>query len=542
MATVVAAAVAATAPSSARAHAVLVDTSPANGAVLERAPERLRVRFDERVGLIPTSVRMYDSEAAQVEVGDPTQAVDGLVEVTVPEALPDDTYTVAWRVLSEDSHPIRGAFVFSVGEPVQGGVGVADRILDADAESAAVDFGLWLARFVGLAAILACVGGAAVLAFVVPSPDTRTRTVWLALGLSASVLVIVTFALISLTGVKVAGLGLLDVRDVTTAREVLETDFGKTWVVRALLALALAAVAFAASRRPSERWIVPSVLLASCIAVTPALSGHARVEGGLAIFSDAVHVAAAGVWVGGLAFLSLLLVEAGGRRWPLASQVVPRFSLLALVAVAAVLVSGTVSGILEVGSFGGLVDTTYGRVLLAKVALVVPLLGLGAYNRLVAVPALRAERDVPVLRRRFANVVGAELALMVVVVALTAVLVAEPPPKADAAVTVTREGEIGPYLYTLTVDPGRVGRNEIHVYVLEQTGQPAVVDEVALSATLAEPEVGPLELSTRPAGPGHAVSTRSDLPLPGVWSFELDVRKGDFDAWATTIDIPIGKD
>ena len=288
--------------------------------------------------------------------------------------------------------------------------------------------------------------------------------------------------------------------------------------------------------------MIPSLLLAFSIAVTPALSGHARVEGGLAILSDAVHVAAAGVWVGGLLFLSVLLVEAGAGRWSLAYSVVPRFSLLALVAVAAVLVSGTVNGIFEVGSLSALWDTTYGRVLLAKVALVVPLLGLGAYNRLVAVPGFRDERDEPALRRRFSSVVGVELALMVVVVALTAVLVAEPPPKADAAVVVTREGEIGPYLYTLTVDPGRVGRNEIHAYVLEPTGQPASVDEVAISATLAEPEVGPLELEMRPAGPGHVVATGSELPLPGVWSFRIDVRKGEFDTWDATTDILIRKE
>jgi copper transport protein len=510
--------------------------------VLERAPERLQLRFDERVGLIPTSLRMYDSDAGHVVLDDPSQTADGLVEVAVPETLPDDTYTVAWRVLSEDSHPIRGAFVFSVGEPVRGGVGVADQILNADAESPAVDLGLWLARFVGLAAILACVGAAAVLAFVVPWPNARTRGIWLTLGFAAASLALATVALISLTGVKVAGLGLAEVRELSTARSVLETDFGKVWLARALLALVLAVVALAAARRPSERWVVPTVLLAFSIAVTPALSGHARVEGGVAILADAVHVAAAGVWVGGLLALSILLVEAGGSRWSLAYDAVPRFSLLALAAVAAVLASGVVGGIVEVGSIGSLRDTTYGRVLLVKVALVVPLLVLGAYNRRVTVPAFRAERSEPALRRRFARVVAVELALMVAVVAVTAVLVAEPPPKAGAAVTVTREGELGPYLYTLTVEPARAGRNEIHAYVLEQTGQPAEVDEIALSATLADPEVGPLALETRPAGPGHVIARGAELPLAGRWTFQLDVRKGDFDAWSATTDIPIGKD
>ena len=57
--------------------------------------------------------------------------------------------------------------------------------------------------------------------------------------------------------------------------------------------------------------------------MTPALSGHARVEGTLGVVSDSVHVLAAGVWAGGLAFLALLLVEAGGDRWSLAARLCP---------------------------------------------------------------------------------------------------------------------------------------------------------------------------------------------------------------------------
>jgi copper transport protein len=260
------------------------------------------------------------------------------------------------------------------------------------------------------------------------------------------------------------------------------------------------------------------------------------------MLSDAVHVAAAGIWVGGLAFLALLLVEAGGNRWSLAVITIPRFSLLAVGSVVVVIVTGSLNGLIELGSIAALWDTTYGLVLLAKLALVLPLLGLGAYNNRVAVPTFRARRDDPGVRRRFSRAVGVELVVMVAVVAVTAVLVAEPPPSADAAVTVTREGQIGPYLYTLTVEPARVGGNELHTYVLEKTGQPAEVDEIVLSAVLASPDVGPLELETRPAGPGHVVATRADLPLPGAWTFQLDVRKGEFDAWSATTDIPIGKD
>ena len=130
---------------------------------------------------------------------------------------------------------------------------------------------------------------------------------------------------------------------------------------------------------------------------------------------------------------------------------------------------------------------------------------------------------------------------MVVVVGVTAALVAEPPAKAQAG-SITREGEVGPLLYTLTVEPALQGRNEVHAYVLEPTGQPAQTSEIGLEATLSAPEIGPLPLEATPAGPGHVLVTAAELPLPGLWTFRLDVRRGEFDEWTATTEIPIGKD
>ena len=134
---------------------------------------------------------------------------------------------------------------------------------------------------------------------------------------------------------------------------------------------------------------------------------------------------------------------------------------------------------------------------------------------------------------------------MVAVVGVTAVLVAEPPAKAQsvaAAGIVSRDGQVGPYRYTLTVDPAGTGPNEIHVYLLDSTGALAPVDEIAVSATLPAVDVGPLRFEATPAGPGHGIVTAAELPLAGDWRMQLDVRKGEFDQWSTTIDIPIRKD
>ena len=143
----------------------------------------------------------------------------------------------------------------------------------------------------------------------------------------------------------------------------------------------LAALALLRSATPRARARVGRVCARVGIAVTPALSGHARVAGPLAVVSDWVHVLAASAWIGGLVFVLRRAVASGGERWSLAARAVPRFSALAVVSVTALLVAGVVSGFLEVRSWSALWETTYGRLLLVKVALVLPVLALGCVQQ-----------------------------------------------------------------------------------------------------------------------------------------------------------------
>jgi copper transport protein len=487
-------------------------------------------------------VRVFDSQVERVDSGAVAKPTSDSVSVDVPDDLGNGTYVVAWRVISADSHPIHGAFAFSIGEPASNTADIVKAVLDQEADSESVDLALAVVRFAGLALILLSVGGASVLGYVVDPTALRGRWHWPILAIVGLLLALDSLAWIALTGVKAAGFGLERLSTWSVSREVLDTDFGKIWALRFLLALALSAVAVVAMRRRS----VPAAVLfflGSAIAVTPALSGHARIEGELGILSDAVHVLAAGIWAGGLAFLALLLVEAGGDRWSLASTAVPRFSTIAVVSVGALIGAGLLSGYLEVRSIDGIWETTYGLLLLAKVALVLPLLALGAFNNRVSVPCLRRGASTPGSRRAFARAVTAELAILLVVVGVTTALVAEPPAKARAAGAglVSREGKVGPYDYTLIVDPARVGSNAVHVYLLDSTGQLADVDEITLAGTLPAVNVGPLEFDLSPAGPGHATGV-AQLPLPGDWQVDLHARKGDFDEWSTVIDVPIGKD
>jgi copper transport protein len=137
-----------------------------------------------------------------------------------------------------------------------------------------------------------------------------------------------------------------------------------------------------------------------------------------------------------------------------------------------------------------------------------------------------------------------ELALFCVVIGVTAVLVTEPPAKASVAASgpVARTAQVGPYELNAVVDPAVRGENDIHLYLLDKTGQPAKVAETTVAATLPDPGIGPLKLETHPAGPGHFSVLGAELSLAGDWELEVSVRRGEFDLWQATILVPIRKE
>ena len=120
---------------SALAHASLGSSTPSNDEVIRRAPAQVVLRFDEPIESAFGSVRVYDGSARRVDEGRTSRPQANAVAVGLPSDLPRGTYTVAWRVVSSDSHPVSGAFVFHVGQPGAGAGGVVGQVLDGQGHS-----------------------------------------------------------------------------------------------------------------------------------------------------------------------------------------------------------------------------------------------------------------------------------------------------------------------------------------------------------------------------------------------------------------------
>ncbi|MGH3022142.1 MAG: CopD family protein [Gaiellaceae bacterium] len=549
------------------AHSVLLGTQPANDTVVQEPPSEVSLRFNEPVEMSLGGIRVYDGQGNRVDSEQVNPSRGTEVAVGIEGELERGTYTVAWRAISADSDPISGAFVFHVQERGVQPAGISVDSLTGN--STTVDVFFTGGRFFDFALLLLSVGGSAVLVVALPSAtwSVRRRLYGVLAGLAAA-LAVVALLNIFFQGAAAGGLGLLDAFRWNVFRTVLDTRYGEMMLVQAALAvtLALTAMALRLSEGRDRRALSALTLaLGFGMSLTPSLSGHASTAGKLAMASDVAHVIAAALWTGGLGFLVIALVLADADRWPLATRAVPRFSNMAVVSVAALLVAGVINGYLQVRTWSALWETEYGLLLLAKIALVVPLLALGAYNNRYAVPRLKAGLASVLERRRFLQAASVELAIMIAVVAVTAVLVNAEPARTEAMMgeMAMEDGamedgamgteasahapfesdvDLGGTMAHVVVDPGIPGENAIHL-----TFEPSDAEElteVSVSASLPSEEIGPLAFPAEPVQgePGEYVAENASLSIPGEWELRIEALVGEFDLLTETITVPIGEE
>ncbi len=230
------------------AHAALTGSDPAQGAVVDTAPSQVSLTFSEPIAVGDDSVRVLDPKGERVDKGDPANPSGTTYSVRLVSGLPDGTYTVAYQVVSADSHPVAGAFTFSIGAPSETTVSVSAQGSDNGLVGWLYGFG----RYVSYAGFVVLAGGAA---FILAcwAPGARVRAVqrlvvsgWLALTSA-------TLGLLMLRGSYTTSGKVGDVFDLELLGDVLQTKTGAALVSRLLLLAAAAlfiAVLFGAYARP----------------------------------------------------------------------------------------------------------------------------------------------------------------------------------------------------------------------------------------------------------------------------------------------------
>ncbi|GEB59775.1 copper resistance CopC/CopD family protein [Streptomyces gardneri] len=373
----------------ASAHAALTGSDPRDGAVVATAPKEVNLTFSEQVAMSADSIRVLDPAGRRADTGEMRDLCSGSViryGVGLRAGLPDGTYTVAWQTVSADSHPIAGAFTFSIGAPSATSVALPEQ----NAGGGLVGGLYGIARYLSYASFAVLVGGGAFVlacwprgAGVRPVQRTVVRA-WLTLTVA-------TLAMLLLRNPYTGSGELSDAFDLAGLKSVLETKTGAALTSRLLLLGAAAlfvAVLFGSYARrtdPKERKDLAfglglgGTVVAAGIAGTWALAEHAStgIQPGIAMPVDILHLLAVAAWLGGLTVLLVALYRAPSVE----RSAVERFSKVAFGSVLVLAATGLYQSWRQVGSWSALTDTRYGQLLLVKIGLLAVLLGIAWVSR-----------------------------------------------------------------------------------------------------------------------------------------------------------------
>jgi copper transport protein len=652
----------------ASAHAALTGSTPQQGAVVNQAPTQVSLTFSERVALSDGSVRVLDPKGKRVDTGKAVDLGGTTYGVKLHSGLPDGTFTVTYQVVSADSHPVSGAFTFSIGAPSQTSVALSDPAVGGGVVGALYGIG----RYVSYAGFILLVGGAA---FVLTcwKRGAGVRPVqrlvvsgWLALTGA-------TLALLLLRGSYVGSGKVGDIFDLTLLGQVLQTKAGAALVSRLLLLAAGAlfiAVLFGAYARRDEAHTsdeadatdkgalsgegerevsgdadvdgdgekkdlafglaIGGTVVAAGLAASWAMAEHAStgIQPGLAMPVDVLHLLAVAVWLGGLSTLLVALFRAPAEA-QIEAATVRRFSRVAFGSVTVLAATGIYQSWRQVGSWSALTGTSYGQLLLVKVGLVAVLVGLGWISRrwtaqlfeapeakamvtagatagatayagqrtkqstklpansrnssskdstsggstsgnsrraaqlarqqaAVATARQKRLRDADPARAGLRRSVLAEAGVAVVLLAVTTVLTSTEPGRTEEAAQQSTTsssqrsgslslklpfdtgGQDGKGTAEVTLDPARVGGNEMHVYVERPNGKAFDVPEVKVAFTLEAKKIGPLPVTPDRIATGHWSAIGVQIPMAGDWEIAVTVRTSDIDQTTVTKNAKIG--
>ncbi|WDO07397.1 copper resistance protein CopC [Streptomyces murinus] len=373
----------------ASAHAALTGSDPAQGVVVQQPPARVSLTFSEKVAMNGDSLRVLDPKGKPVQTGAPDNVRGTTYAVRLKGGLGKGTYTVTYEVVSADSHPVAGAYTFSIGAPSRTVVSGSGPTVGGGIVGGLYQVG----RYVSYGGYIVLVGGAAFVLLCwrrgagVRALQRLVVGGWLALT-AATLWLLLLRGSYTTTG-KVA-----DVFDLGLLGQVLETKPGAALVSRLLLLAAAAlfiAVLFGTYQRREEgaekRDLtfglgIGGLVVAAGLATSWAMSEHASVglQPGIAMPVDVVHLLAVAAWLGGLTALLVALYRAPAGT-PVEAAAVRRFSRLAFGSVVALVGTGVYQSWRQLGSWSAFTETRYGQLLLAKIALVAVMVGLASVSR-----------------------------------------------------------------------------------------------------------------------------------------------------------------
>jgi copper transport protein len=538
-------------PAAAWAHAALLQTTPVASRVVNTAPTHVTLRYSEpvepRFAIVSVTNAAGDKEAA----GPPARSPANPDTLVVPlKKLAEGWYLVYWRVISVDGHPVRGAFTFAVGP----NPGPAPQFVIPSTSETAATPKLVAARWVAFLAMMAAVG-LFVLRIAVVRPvvarvsGTRLRDVSIAFGVASAIALVAIPVYFLLSTAEFALRSFWSFGALFPLIRV--SAFGRGWLdLEIVFALFVGAATVAIwLDRPERRQRSVAALLAllgalaaaGAVLLVPGTAGHAgqTAPRGLSLAFDWLHLVAGSVWVGGLIGLVVLAATLPAARRVAALVVcVPRFSNVALASVLVLIGAGIGSAVQHLPTLASLWQTSYGKALLVKIALLGAALLLAAVNLLRTVPRFRACAQRPELGPPTASllrrVVAGESVLVAGAVLAAAVLSSLAPPSKALASVGGAKAKVGPgpvsevvthhgYRLAVRVAPNKAAVPNSFQVAISRGGKPVRNADVTLDFAMLDMEMGQQAYHLTETSPGTYGRAAPALVMVGHWGLSFQV-------------------
>jgi copper transport protein len=538
-------------PAAASAHAYLVKTVPAASVTLNAPPRAVALTFDEAVEPRFALVSVTDVDAHQESAGALYRSPANPDELIVPvKRLPEGWYLVYWRAISVDGHPVQGAFTFAVGP----NPGPAPQFVVPHIAQTATTPPFVVARWAVFLTVLVAIG-LLVLRLLIARPLVRRVRGATLRPLSAAFAVAAVLALLAVPAYLEESTAIDSLRSFWDFGALVPlwttTAFGRGYVEMELclgLFTIAALIAIWVDRPEQERRTIASLLgttgalaAAAAVLVLPGAAGHAAQTSprGVTVFLDWLHLVAGSIWLGGLVGLFVLWVTVpAARRVAALIVAVPRFSSVALWSVLALLGTGIGETIVHLPVLGALWQTSYGQVILIKIAILAATMPLAATNLLRTRPGLLAaiedntlgERPARLLRR----LIGGEALLVAGAVFAAALLSSLAPPPPAFAERERAQAQVGPgrvaatvkqagYTLRVLVAPNLAAAPNSFALELTRGGRPVRGADVTLGFAMLDMEMPNQEYRLTETSPGIYSRKAPALVMVGHWGLTFTV-------------------
>ncbi|XLP23902.1 copper resistance CopC/CopD family protein [Bacillus toyonensis] len=524
-------------PKSASAHAYVVKSNPAENETLKKAPTVVKIEFDEDIQVSHfNTLFVRDTSGKRVDLKDAhiDKRNKKLLEAGVKENLKDGLYSIQWKAISADGHPIQGVIPFQIGlaeagaDDVQveemGYVPQIDMIMERGVLYTSFSLFLGVLFF----NLIIYKGNA------IEVHSRSKRIIWISLiGIFISLL-----CNLPLQAKINADVSWLEAFDPLLLKETLQLSvFGYVWITQmALISLLIIVTYFAVKREKLSSfkvWSIP-ILLFIGLLVMKAFNSHAfgLKFKDIAVVMDFLHLFAASLWVGGLSSI-ILLLRKEDDKWTKYWDAIKRFSPWATGAVIVIVLTGLFNSTFFIPTIHSLFDTKYGLALLAKILLFVFMGILGIIHYVKG--KMRAQQGL-----------GATLKVELIIGIIAFIIVAfmtnvqTPPMPPTGPFTESKQLDNG-YELTLHVSPNKVGQNTFHITLKDENGQPVTnMEQIVLTTQSLDMNMGKGSFKVSAISPGEYEAEGMYINMTGNWNIQVHGLTKSLDSFDTDYKFIVG--